>query len=244
MHARSTSSGSQNDYLRELASRGFAYLSKYRLLPENGASKPKLPRDLAEFEGPSLKDKEALANFIDDKPHLQLLLSRRVDYTPSRWLLTQEIPEIRCRRELRCIQTTEFDPDKPDVSDPYLWARQNSLQGICLSGGGIRSATLCLGILQGLAQRRMVGRFDYLSSVSGGGYIHEWLAAWVKREEAETPGAGFWEVEKQLTPLPAGANLPLEPEPIRWLRRYSNYLTPQKGLFTADTWVMGGRLGA
>ncbi len=27
------------------------------------------------------------------------------------------------------------------------------------------------------------------------------------------------------------------PEPIRWLRRYSNYLTPEKGLLTADTWV-------
>ena len=28
-------------------------------------------------------------------------------------------------------------------------------------------------------------------------------------------------------------------EPIRHLRRYSNYLTPKLGLFSADTWVLG-----
>jgi hypothetical protein len=42
---------------------------------------------------------------------------------------------------------------------------------LCLSGGGIRSAAFGLGIIQGLAQRGLLGEFHYLSTVSGGGYI-------------------------------------------------------------------------
>src|SRR5439155_6129899 len=52
---------------------------------------------------------------------------------------------------------------------------------LCLSGGGIRSATFGLGVLQGLAARGLLGKFDYLSTVSGGGYIGSWLSAWVHR---------------------------------------------------------------
>src|SRR5215831_16080626 len=49
---------------------------------------------------------------------------------------------------------------------------------LCLSGGGIRSATFCLGALEGLAHLDLLRRFDYLSTVSGGGYIGSWLTAW------------------------------------------------------------------
>ena len=43
--------------------------------------------------------------------------------------------------------------------------------GIALSGGGVRSATLCLGVIRGLARNGLLRHFDYLSTVSGGGYI-------------------------------------------------------------------------
>ncbi len=52
---------------------------------------------------------------------------------------------------------------------------------LCISGGGIRSATFALGVLQGLAQHGLLQRFDYLSTVSGGGYIGGWLTAWSHR---------------------------------------------------------------
>jgi hypothetical protein len=42
---------------------------------------------------------------------------------------------------------------------------------LALSGGGIRSATFCLGVLRGLAKNGVLHRFDYLSTVSGGGYV-------------------------------------------------------------------------
>ena len=43
--------------------------------------------------------------------------------------------------------------------------------GMALSGGGVRSATICLGIIRGLAKNGLLKQFDYLSTVSGGGYI-------------------------------------------------------------------------
>ncbi|HSW12128.1 MAG TPA: patatin-like phospholipase family protein [Solimonas sp.] len=42
---------------------------------------------------------------------------------------------------------------------------------LAFSGGGIRSATFCLGLARALAQNGVFKRFDYLSTVSGGGYI-------------------------------------------------------------------------
>lgn len=48
---------------------------------------------------------------------------------------------------------------------------QAPTMGLALSGGGIRSATFCLGLLRALARNGVLHRFDYLSTVSGGGYI-------------------------------------------------------------------------
>src|SRR5262245_32765104 len=53
---------------------------------------------------------------------------------------------------------------------------------LCISGGGIRSATFGLGILQGLARCGLLDKFHYLSTVSGGGYIGSWLSAWINRD--------------------------------------------------------------
>lgn len=51
--------------------------------------------------------------------------------------------------------------------------RPNNLVGLALSGGGIRSATFSLGLIQGLAKdpRNALSKIDIISSVSGGGYI-------------------------------------------------------------------------
>jgi len=105
---------------------------------------------------------------------------------------------------------------------------------LCLSGGGIRSATFGLGILQGLARLNLLKQFDYLSTVSGGGYIGSWLTAWIHRE----PG-GLLHVCAQLG-QPTPSKLAHEPEPIRWLRDYSNYLSPRLGLMSADSWTLMG----
>ncbi len=69
-----------------------------------------------------------------------------------------------------------------DQKTQRLNALQMHLSGLAISGGGIRSATFALGLLQGLAELELLKRFDYISTVSGGGYIGGWLAAWTKRE--------------------------------------------------------------
>ena len=122
--------------------------------------------------------------------------------------------------------------------------------GLALSGGGIRSATFALGVLQGLAQLRLLGMIDYLSTVSGGGYIGAWFSAWVYRENS------LANVEKQLNPGrvsqaqakrfgPGDSPVQLndrprdpEPEPVHHLRAYSRYLSPRFGPFSADTWTL------
>ncbi|MFD1625998.1 hypothetical protein [Azospirillum griseum] len=44
------------------------------------------------------------------------------------------------------------------------------LVGLALSGGGIRSASFSIGVIKALHRRGRLGAFDYLSTVSGGGY--------------------------------------------------------------------------
>jgi len=52
--------------------------------------------------------------------------------------------------------------------------------GLAISGGGIRSATFSLGVLVALAQRGLLREFDYLSTVSGGGYLGSFLSVFLK----------------------------------------------------------------
>ena len=70
--------------------------------------------------------------------------------------LTEENAAIQARRE-KCGM------DEQGVNDAPRW-------GLALSGGGIRSATFCLGVIKSLARNGLLTRFDYLSTVSGGGY--------------------------------------------------------------------------
>jgi hypothetical protein len=106
------------------------------------------------------------------------------------------------------------------------------LAALCFSGGGIRSATFNLGTLQGLASAGLLGKFDYVSSVSGGGYLSSWLAGWLHRS------GGAEEVGPRLAESQSDPEAP-EAAPIRALRQYSNYLTPRLGLLSGDTWTVG-----
>jgi hypothetical protein len=105
---------------------------------------------------------------------------------------------------------------------------------LCLSGGGIRSATFALGVIQGMARKGLLERFSYLSTVSGGGYVGGWLSAWIHRHPK-----GLGGVTTALQEDPTHKNkIEPEPEPIQHLRSYSNYLTPRLGMFSADAWTV------
>ena len=101
--------------------------------------------------------------------------------------------------------------------------------GLALSGGGIRSATFSLGVIQALATKGHLERFEYLSTVSGGGYIGSWLTAWIARERNT---GGLKKVAEALKQNAATSSV--EPAQVQWLRRYSNYLTPRVGALSMD----------
>lgn len=103
---------------------------------------------------------------------------------------------------------------KPGAGNVISRAQAAGLTGLAFSGGGIRSATFNLGVFQALRELSLDPCFDYVSTVSGGGYIGSCLSAWKNRPS--TPPVG-------------------EEKVVGWLRKYSNYLTPRIGLLTADT---------
>jgi hypothetical protein len=90
--------------------------------------------------------------------------------------------------------------------------------GLALSGGGIRSATFSLGLLRALAKNKVLRRIDYLSTVSGGGYIGSMLG---RLYDKNVPGHEARGVEDGLqrddTLL------------LWWLRNNGRYLLPSGG---------------
>jgi len=117
---------------------------------------------------------------------------------------------------------------------------------LCISGGGVRSATFGLGVIQGLAEaglqfrpnpddepRSPLTEFDFLSTVSGGGYVGGWLSAWAAREDG-----GLQAVVQELAPDRARSDLEPEPDALRHLRKYCRFLNPKMGILSADTWAL------
>ena len=126
-----------------------------------------------------------------------------------------------------------------DLNKVIAALHQKERSALCVSGGGIRSATFALGVIQGLAKLgksagdSVLAKLDYLSTVSGGGYIGSWLSSWSARN------GGIQPVIEELRE-PTGDKLMPEPPPLQHLREFSNYLTPKLGLLSADTWTFAG----
>ena len=114
------------------------------------------------------------------------------------------------------------------------------LTGLALSGGGIRSATFNLGVLQALNRAGLLDRFDYLSTVSGGGYVGGWWSAWLARFAGRgtfpnDEGVETW--RHQVCPGHEHEVVPhAQPDPIHHVRLFSSYLTPRKGVLSPDLW--------
>lgn len=108
--------------------------------------------------------------------------------------------------------------------------RQTAQVGLAISGGGIRSATFALGVLQalagakGVAGRSLLRGVDFLSTVSGGGYIGAFLGALISRQALDGPsGAGA----KQ-TGIERAESVLTDPDSdaVQWLRENGRYMSP------------------
>ncbi len=95
------------------------------------------------------------------------------------------------------------------------------LVGVALSGGGIRSATFCLGLFQALARQRLVRRIDVLSTVSGGGYFGSFLGTAFIRDHMTADA-----VERELAENHSWS--------VRWLRENGRFLSPNGA---GDNWL-------
>ncbi|APZ94740.1 hypothetical protein [Fuerstiella marisgermanici] len=79
-------------------------------------------------------------------------------------VLDEELHEIRKRRYRSGMWSKEQDEE---ITDEQL---KSELTGMALSGGGVRSAALNLGLIQSFYSAGRMKLVDYLSTVSGGGY--------------------------------------------------------------------------
>ncbi len=129
-------------------------------------------------------------------------------------------------------------------------------RGICISGGGIRSATLGLGALQKLMREDLFKHFDYISTVSGGGYIASCLTSLLSSEVQNNPqdnpstqnylqkdqllakNSPFLDLNLHIldddTKDADQAQILTSKDQLHHLRTHGEYLTPNKGLFSRD----------
>src|SRR5690348_17870941 len=91
------------------------------------------------------------------------------------------------------LTTTQRAPGPASVEPTGEPAQRYGDWAICCSGGGIRSATYCLGGLQSLDERGLLGKAKWIVGVSGGSYIaasralvaHHLAKAKAKAEDAD-----------------------------------------------------------
>ena len=85
--------------------------------------------------------------------------------------------------ELEEINKRRQELHLPHVPSDCAPSTKLGLVGLALSGGGIRSATFHLGVIQALAKHGLLKTVDYLSTVSGGGYIGSCLSSLLNDQE-------------------------------------------------------------
>jgi hypothetical protein len=150
--------------------------------------------------------------------------------------------ELDPNAELDSVSPHDGFPDAPTSDGARITCIHEPAEnahdafGIALSGGGIRSATFNLGLLQGLSALDLLDEFDYLATVSGGGYVGGFLSA---------ARAGLRSQHRNRTrhillppdadPRADGVWPGVESPAVRHLREYGNFLAPRLGLFSYDT---------
>jgi hypothetical protein len=148
-----------------------------------------------------------------------------------RAVFDEELREIDRQRSRRTYTASNFPEDEAfpmnAMDADHYWSERlitgrqpHDRIGLAFSGGGIRSATFNLGILQGLKELDLLRHVDYLSTVSGGGFVGSWLVGNVYRTRQWLGRATRWD------------------ESISHLRSYSSYLAPLTGILSADTWTL------
>jgi len=131
---------------------------------------------------------------MSSKTKPQKLKTRKIKYSD---VIAAEDVQLKERR-------------KKLVSEDFANALDDNRFGIALSGGGIRSATINLGILKTLHKFGVLKQSDYLSTVSGGGYTGAYVQAILKEGDKDS--------------------VLFDDKHIDYMREHGEYLFPGKGL--------------
>lgn len=170
-------------------------------------------------------------------------------------LRKEERAAIKTRRDSAGLREPCWlgDEDKTGFHDDGI--------GLAISGGGIRSAIFGLGILQAMAKEeigecrdplrcktcrkpRFLRRIDYLSTVSGGGYIGSfWGRFYGRGEQLEREGLITARDDSHQVVAAVEEQISYQwSNPVYWLRENGRYLTPAGGgdaIFAAASWLRG-----
>lgn len=122
---------------------------------------------------------------------------------------------------VRTIMADEEIERRQRTSGPSLTRPKpvaTDMTGLALSGGGIRSAAFSLGAMQALHAHDALDKFDYLSTVSGGGYLGAAVSAGMSKNDGKFPFA-------------TGKDDIRDSDSVGHLRNFSNYLMPRNRSF-------------
>ncbi len=155
-----------------------------------------------------------------------------IEFHPS---VPKEVAAEISKAEMSAILTRRKAVDPPDSN-----ACLEDVAGLSISGGGIRSASFALGVVQELSRHNILQHFDYLSTVSGGGYLGAFLSSYLNgppKKQSQEPEQGtdiglgngqlplnrpnLSDVERTNEEIHRAQS---ESAPIRHLRGHSKYL--------------------
>lgn len=177
-------------------------------------------------------------------------------------------PYITRSREVQEIEIDQYLKQHRKANGIKTPPAPDNLSGLCISGGGVRSATLGLGMIQTFIKAGKMKYFDYLSTVSGGGYIGACLSSLLSAEPDRRDKAynneGEAPIENHNARFQADQfgldedNSPFTDEPYEYpkleyaklntrhqlihLRQHGEYLTPHKSIADWDIHRLIGAL--
>ena len=174
------------------------------ILEEAGSNNVYYPNALQNAEADEIKVRRENTEFV---PLATALHSKGSDQSDA------------CDAKKSVIAPTVFEPP---LDDAKQWS--DDVTGLALSGGGIRSATQALGIMQSMARKQLLRRFDFLSTVSGGGYIGSFLGRCYDQLRSKPDGGEL----RSAPPADLVEQTLVDPDSpaIQWLRSHGNYIAP------------------
>ena len=169
-------------------------------------------------------------------PELLRLPQDSLELGAFRTLITRENDGIFTAPASRAADVPVL-ADNVAADEPRVLFRAADVIGLALSGGGIRSATFNLGLLEGLHRLNLLPLFDYVSTVSGGGYIGSFWSEWLARQKSKGDPIPPDRLFPSHRDAGSGPQDRVDTAQERHLREFSGFLAPRWGIFEVEMWT-------